>query len=280
MPDDPEQQSTSPSGKTENGKPAPAKIDRSRPRYALPTDRIAFQRQLDLLRAFAVVSGSSRKTVTIQDVAQAMGMTTSTLSLANGFFLESGLLTRSDRLFMPCDELFAYNSACQWEQEDAGTKLQPVIEQTWFAKALLPRLSLKPIDEGLAVQILAENAVASTSYKGQIKTLIEYLIAAGLVIRDGSLLRGNKRLGASAPAIDLEELPTMGDQPSPRFTQPTPASHPVLSPGIPAGIHYNFSIDLEFSELSSWSPERITAFFGGLAQMLAAKNSESKGEDR
>ena len=36
-------------------------------------------------------------------------------------------------------------------------------------------------------------------------------------------------------------------------------------------VQFAVSVRVDMSELSTWSPDRIAAFFGGIAQVLAAK---------
>src|SRR2546427_12477319 len=77
----------------------PTKAKKSRPTKYLPTDRIAPQKQLDLLRAWGAASGPSGKAGTNGDVASIVGLSSSTVSLANPFFVENGLLQKTDNAF-------------------------------------------------------------------------------------------------------------------------------------------------------------------------------------
>ena len=41
-------------------------------------------------------------------------------------------------------------------------------------------------------------------------------------------------------------------------------------------VQFNVSVKVDMREFAGWAPERITAFFGGIAQVLAAKGSIEK----
>src|SRR2546421_437888 len=65
---------------------------RTRPKKVLPTDRIAFDKQLDVLRAYVIESHEGERPATNQQIADRVGMTHSTVSLANPFFADIGLI--------------------------------------------------------------------------------------------------------------------------------------------------------------------------------------------
>ncbi|HEX5369511.1 MAG TPA: hypothetical protein VFY10_08865, partial [Dehalococcoidia bacterium] len=71
--------------------PAPA----SKPTKVLPTNRIAFPKQLDILRAFDAASGPPmHRPVSLADVAKIADLASQTLSLPNGFFIDVGLVRK------------------------------------------------------------------------------------------------------------------------------------------------------------------------------------------
>src|SRR5438874_495489 len=89
--------SESPESGASNG--GRGKQDKARPTRYLPSDRIAFPRQLEVLRAYGALSGSAGKPVTNRQVADMLKMSESTVALMNPFFHDNGLLRRSDRGF-------------------------------------------------------------------------------------------------------------------------------------------------------------------------------------
>src|SRR5450432_3499934 len=74
---------------------------RNPPNKPLPTDRLAFTKQMDLLRAWVAASGANAKAVTNKDVAPIIKLSDNTTSLANAFFIASGFLMRGDGGYTP-----------------------------------------------------------------------------------------------------------------------------------------------------------------------------------
>lgn len=248
---------------------APAK---KRPRSAkyLPTDRIAFAKQADLLRSYGVVYEGKNAPVNNQEVGPVAGLTASTSTLLNPFFVESGFLQKAEGGFVPADEVVAYARAHGFDADTAGHKLRPVVERTWFSQALKPHLLMGSREEVQALGILADAASASAEHRSSLRVLLDYLHLAGLIERDGSTIRARKQsAGDSHSSSDraMQEPP-----PPPPPKNPRKDSHAEGSDhGDGQILRFSISVDIDVSEVSRWEPERITAFFGGVAQVLAAK---------
>lgn len=233
----------------------------------LPTDRITFVKQIGILRAYAVASGPTGKTVTNREVAEIIKMGENTTSLANAFFIDVGFIKRSEGGFLPAAEVIAFARAYEWNPESATHKLAPLLGESWFAKALIPKLSFNPLEEKEAIEKLAEVAGIPPEYKGQIRTLLDYMDVAGLIQRDGTLIRMAKASPAVTVSASDSSDPEIKEAPTPvrssvvtGFTQPTQ--------GV---IQFHVSVRVDMGEFSGWKADRISAFFAGIAQVLAAK---------
>jgi hypothetical protein len=249
----------------------------SRPTKYLPTDRITFSRQLDILRAWAAASGPTNKIVTNNEVASIVKMQPSTVSIANAFFADTRLLVRADAGYIPAAEVVNFLRAFEWNPEAAPQKLAPVIEKTWFAEVLLPKLSFGPMSEDEAIAVLGQAATAGKDYFGQLKTLVDYLAAAGLVQRDGNQVKKGSPSMATAPTV-AESTPTLKPETMP---DPTPQGKSFMPPlfGTTGGkVEFNIAVKLDMTEFAGWQPENIAAFFNGIAQVLAAKAKGEKAE--
>lgn len=250
-------------------KPAPKKI---RPQRILPSERIAFTRQLDILRAYVAASGPSGNPVKVVDVAKIVRVVPQTVSLMNSFLLDTGLITRNELGFVPSNEAVNYVRAHEWNPETATQKLAPLIERTWFAEVLLPKISFSPLKEDVAIEEIAQSASAGPEYRSQIRVLLEYLIAAGLAIRDGEMLK----------KATLRSVPVSNDPQqvqSPDFREPGAARSSVatmFSQAAEGVVQFHITVKVSMSEFAAWKPERISAFFSGIAQVLAAKGSVEK----
>lgn len=245
-----------------------------RPTKQLPTNRIQFSKQLDILRAYAALSGPSGSPVSNKDVAEVVGMVESTVSINNSFLTDVGLVTKTGSGFIPSTDVLSYHLAYEWNPETATHKLAPTLRDTWFGETMIQRLRFKPMTEDEAVHVLAEQADARKKYEKQVSTLLEYLIAAGIAVEDN----GHLKLGPTAKPGRHEE-PREAEDDTPATAMGSGAG-PKPSSGVATGfstvptegvVQFHISVRVDMGEFKGWKADRITAFFGGIAQVLAAK---------
>lgn len=250
------------------------KSPKVKPTQPLPTERMLFAKQLNLLRAYAALSGHEGRPVKATEVGDAVKILSNTVSLANPFFVGIGLLQKSELGFLPSADVLAFARAHEWNPETAAQKLAPTIGSSWFAKVLLPRLAVNKMPVLEAIEKLAQAASAGPEYKNQLRLAIDYLEVAGLVQRDGDYL-SKTSMHASNPGVASQ---TEGQQASPPQDHKDSAqSRSGVSSGfsqMTGGIvQFNITVKVDMSEMSGWSPDRISAFFSGIAQVLAAKGA-------
>jgi hypothetical protein len=191
----------------------------------LPTRRIAFPKQLDLLRAYAAL-GTSGGSVENQAVAELVGMSPATTSLANGFFLACGLIARAEGGVTPAPEVVRFQRAYQWSPETAPHELAPVLERMWFAQALQPPLALGPITDAKAMAILGSASGATKHRAAELRLLIDYLEASGLIARSDGHIR------AASPDESQREA-TVAASATPPAAPPPDAPLPKRGGGLP-----------------------------------------------
>ena len=127
-----------------------ARAKRTPPSRILPSDRLAFPKQLAALRAYTVVYESNgNKPVTNDAAGNVINMAGSTLLVTNPFFCEIKLLKRhtdtDEAAFVPTAEALTYHKAYEWDPGSAGEKLRGLFEKTWFSEALVPRLKFREL---------------------------------------------------------------------------------------------------------------------------------------
>lgn len=261
-------QSQSGSPAPEKGQKAAPKAQKARPTKMLPTDRITFSKQLDLLRAYAAAGGQNGKVVTNEEVADIVEMKSSTISMANAFFKDAGFLRQGEGGYLPSAEVAAFNLAYQWNPDTASHKLSPLLRESWFAKAVMPKLAFRPLDEGEAIATLAEAAAAGPGYRGQLRLLLDYLEAAGLVQRDGNLIKLAQAVVATGTEGGIEKPASL-----PRGGGGSPATleQSIFAQPTQGAVQFQVNVKVNMAELAGWEADRITAFFAGIAQVLAAK---------
>lgn len=255
---------------------------RSRPTRMLPTARISFDNQLNILRGYAAASGTSLKAVTNDEVAKVVGsITSSTISLSNAFFVDSGLLIRGDQALTPSDAVIAFARAWEWSSTTAGHKLAPVLQRTWFAELLFPLLRFQARAEEEIISELGGHINAGKEYRPQLKTLIDYLEVANLVKRDNGSIRLVSGAGASAPSADPAPARDSGGGGDGGKDSGTARQPPALATSFAQAtqgiINFHVDVRVDMEEFSDWSADRISAFFSGVAQVLAAKSALEKG---
>lgn len=216
-------------------------------RRVLPTRRIAFQKQLDILRAYAAASGGTRTTVTNEAVGKVVGLSASTVSLANAFFVDVGLIERTEGRHAPAREILEYARAHQWDADYAGRELASPLRGTWFGSTLLPLLSFSSKTEDEAIRELAKAGNAEPQYKGQVRMLLEYLQAAGLIILENGQVRADLDSDPPTGPIDrgdtqapLEETPKPEPVPA-GLSGPMPLLLQGLLAELPRGGNWNWA---------------------------------------
>lgn len=246
-----------------------------KPEKTLPTERITVSKQMDILRAYAAVSENGAKPAPVNEVATVMKSAQSTVSLANAFLASVGLIIRTDAgSYLPSPEVIAFVKAYEWDKEKAGYKLGPLFSAAWFGKALLPRLQFNPLEEETAITILAEACSAAPEYKKELRMILDFMAAGGVVRREGNMIKLASAATAEALAPAKPE-PAQQAEGTIRENRDTVRSDFSQSPQD--GVRFNISVNVNMTDFANWRPDRLAAFFGGIAQVLAAKADVEKG---
>lgn len=258
--------------------PQDAKPRRARSRHPLPTARVTFAKQLLCLRSYGLTSEGGTAAVQIEAVGKAVELNSSTVSLCNPFFVGIGLLTKSGRgSFMPTAEILEMVRAYDWDADSAPNKMAPILRESWAARALAPRLGLGPIDVEEAIKELADSAGVGPAHKAELAMVLDYLAVSGVIRRDGHQIAS---VSASAPPANGEH-PSLRAQSEPEALNPIPNDVPLRTESVQGlgmgGVSFTVSIKVDATEIARWSPDRITAFFSGLAQVLAAQRQGEGG---
>lgn len=249
--------------------PTPAKTRRTG--KILPTDRITFSRQLDILRGFAVAAADGGGSASSNTAGPLISMSHHTINIATPFFASVGLLNRADRgRFAPPAEVVEYSRASQWTPETAPHRLAPIIRKSWFGQIITRMVSVQPRDADEILTDLAGAAEVSTEHRPQLELLLEFTIACGLVQREGRLIRQAQPVGGTR----VEEEPKDDPAHKPEVKRDVPPAGMVSmfrKDDTEGMVSFDVSVRVNMSDFAGWRPERISAFFGGIASVLAAK---------
>jgi hypothetical protein len=176
----------------------PGKPDRPRPLRNLPTERVSFEKQLSVLRGYAAASAPDRKTVSNADVGVIVNLSPNSISLCNPFWIDIGLLLREGNKQRPADAVFDYFQAYQWHPESSAEKLAPLLEQAWFSRSLLPKLSFKSLSKSEAIRFLAEEVKAPKEYEANLGLILDYMKGAGIISLENATVTLIQKSVASA----------------------------------------------------------------------------------
>jgi hypothetical protein len=260
--------------KSANGRPAkPAEAKRQRATRTLPTERVAAAKQLDILRAYAIASGPGAKPVQVIDAAGIVKMAGTTVSLCSAFFKDTGFLTRTNEgQLLPSPEVMEFNRAYEWNPATAAYKLAPLLEKTWFGEALLPKVKFSPMSQEEAIGNLGTAAAAAADSKPNLLILLDFMEVAGLINRENGQVSAGS--APTAPAARPEARPSQSTE-APAADREVHRDQPARlatsftqQEGV---IQFHISVKVNMGEFAGWEPARINAFFGGIAQVLAAK---------
>lgn len=200
---------------------------------SLPTDRVSFEKQTQVLRAYAAASGAEKKAVTNDEVSSVLaGLAASSISLCNPFFSEVGLLVQDGRKQRPTEPVFDYFHAYEWNPEIAGTKLYRVFQESWAAKALLPKLAFRSLSKEEAISFLAEESKATKAHRKHLELILDFLNISGVLRLDGSSVL--KPASVSAPQ-NLEDS-GKGDQ-VPPAVPPKPLKDDAPEDAVDKDVH-------------------------------------------
>jgi hypothetical protein len=204
------------SGPLESGEPK-ARRERASLSKVLPTERIMFDKQAEVLRAYAAVyAANGGQPVTNEKAGEIVGLSGSTISQTNAFFTDVGILTRSEKGgFIPSKEVIEYNDACQWDVNEARTRLQPIFERAWFYRCLVPRLQLSPQSQATCLTLLAGESRAQTGHNERLLNLIRFLELSGVISTSGgsiSLLQN--KTSPVAPKSEEQQPKTIESAPA------------------------------------------------------------------
>lgn len=250
----------------------PSQPVRTQPTKTLPTDRINVSKQLDILRAYAAASSNGTRPAAVNEAAEIVKMAPTTVSIANAFLSSVGLIQRTDAgSYMPSAEVLSFLRAYEWNPETASHKLGPSLKDAWFATIILPRISFGPMDEEQAIGLLADASNAGPDYKKQLREILEFMAYAGLIVREAGQVRAAKNVAAPEVPIGPAKQPETEAARAPGKNVATALKSTA------GGVTFNVDVSVDMAEFATWRPERIQAFFRGIAEVLAAKADVEKG---
>jgi len=236
---------------------------------------------MDALRAYAVLSDNGTKPVHYTKVADIIKVHEANVSSMNPFFVENNFIYKAGNGYVPVPDVIEYNRAYSWKPENAANKLALLVANSWFGIALIQRLQFRALSEEGAIEALASQCNAGPEAKPQLRYLLDLCEAVGIIERaNGQLTLIPVSEEPKAPPVirppgESEPLSEAPPPPQPSTGFRSAVSEPAASPQKDGSINLEIGIQVNLAEMRDWTPDRIAAFFAGIAQILAAKNKDA-----
>jgi hypothetical protein len=153
---------------------------------SLPTDRLSFEKQAEVLRVIAQI----RRAVAAEDLSAAIGLKGNTGGLNNKFFRDSGWINPAGRgAYTAADVLVEYHRHLNVDPADtAGARrhLAESARSSWYWQVLEPMLA-GGIRQTLVLHALSKEA-AAYDHTQQLLLILEWLEWLGLIQREGEMV--------------------------------------------------------------------------------------------
>jgi hypothetical protein len=258
--------------------PAASQRSVSRPRASksLPTDRLKFEAQVELLGRFARLSGHGKRAVTSEEVAQAHGVSPNTASLNNGFYVESGWLERTGRgRYVATDALLEYSRRVQFDPSNAAKAaglLAAPARNSWYWRALEAQLQHGHLPRPEALVILSSEADAVNDYRPQLENILEWLRFLCLISTEGdniSLAEIDPTSAARDDNLATDDLAQKDHAEKPDEEKPHLARARSKGDERDVVLALNFELRLTSSDLAALAPDQIRALYDAVGAVAA-----------
>lgn len=184
---------------------------KARPERPIPTDRLRFDNQLEVLKAVASLSGNNRKGVTAETMSAAIGLSGGTGGLNSRFFRSVNWFDTVGRgEYTASDGLLAYVQHVNVDPDEtfeATVGLRGEMRRSWVWETVGPLLESGHAVREKAILLALAQAAGAQKHTPQLETIVEWLVWVGLVVREGESIR----LSEAAPATEPQTDEVFGD---------------------------------------------------------------------
>lgn len=110
----------------------------------LPSSKIVLEKQIEIIKAFAVIYGTTGKGSSYKDVASKVGVNANNVSGSLKFWKDIGFLVSDNSGYVPSQALINFNQKIQWEPDSAWKAFHDAVKGTWFLNEITVKFQLKP----------------------------------------------------------------------------------------------------------------------------------------
>jgi hypothetical protein len=189
-------------------------VTRAKPKFVLPDPSASFEKHLELLKAYVVLSKSGKESVTYRSFKGYIDLSPFVISSNNAFLKQIGIIEEVEKqrgAYLPTESAIRLYNALKWEKNiEIQSILGDLLKTSWFwsfAKHLLElkgKVSRTELKEKLGFEANADPKKHIVS----LNVLVDYLLKAGLIVeQDGNLtLKPNQEQGAVSESSHIEVL--------------------------------------------------------------------------
>jgi hypothetical protein len=266
----------------EQGVPARPRASLPRTSRPLPTDRLRFETQIEVLKALAITSDFGKRSVSGEELAAPLSLAPTTAGLNNAFFVDAALATKEGRgQYKPTAITNEFARKHSFDPRAAGIVLAQVLRETWFYTAVGQRLALRPATKAQVIEALAHAVGATKDRQVQLVNLLDWLGYAGLIDARGEqivLTTANDEqveTPSSTPDLDPPREPASGPGDTAAAGTTTDARraarHATGEPPPNAVLSMSVDFALTADDLARLDADQIRALFQSVGEIMAIK---------
>lgn len=173
----------------EYGEPKKAEKHETAPEQrTLPFDQVSMEKQLEILKAYAVYHAKEAKPAGYKEIAPLVKISPPMVSGCLKFWASTGLLVQSGRKYVPSQDLTEFCNNLTWGAEaEAWRRFRVALRDAWFVKHLEMRFSINPraTEEDILASVgSAVGVPRSPSTETSLRRMLELLEKAQFVKKE------------------------------------------------------------------------------------------------
>ncbi|MCD6445177.1 hypothetical protein J7L49_00090 [Candidatus Bathyarchaeota archaeon] len=110
----------------------------------LPFERVKIEKQIDILKAFAILSARGKKSATYREVASLVGVNETNASACLKFWRSIKLLEKENKGYRASEVAMEFFRKLEWgDEEGAWSLMRDHLTRTWFGESVIDAFKLR-----------------------------------------------------------------------------------------------------------------------------------------
>lgn len=219
-------------------------------KHPLPSPRISFERQFEVLRAYVAASKDGKEAVGYNDFGK-LTVSPTNVSGNNKFFEHLTLIAKAEGApgkYVPTKDAIQICKDFAWKKEDnVRSILADLISRSWFGESAKTLLATRGrvTENDLLAQLGYDSGADPEKHMASLKVLVEYLKFSGLIRLEDGLFTA---VGVLTPPPNLEIQQPFTNLGTPTQAQPDRLQTPY-SGGPPVIVGVFVSADMSEEQI-------------------------------